>query len=111
MTIDNQLYLLTGGLAVLSIIAAWQASKLRSIYRSGSSWVGAITFFLLGARHVYSLVRLKSNIAGARARGVMIDHLTTEQWIVGVGWVYVIMIGFVAWQHWQHRDLKKLGID
>lgn len=107
MTIDTQLYLLTGGLSVLGLVSAWQAWRLRMIYRSRSSWIGMVTFLLLGGRQAYSLFRLRTNISDARARGAMIDHLTIEQWIVGVLWVYAIMIGFVAWQHWQHRELER----
>lgn len=110
MSIDLQLYLITIGIVAGTLIAAWQAFKLRSIYRSNSSLFGAFVFLLLGARQLYGLIRLKSTIADLRAKGVMIDHLTTEQWIVGVVWVYAIVIGFIIWQHWKRRDLRKLGI-
>lgn len=110
LAIDTQLYLITSGIAALTLIAAWQAFKLRSIYRSGSSLFGACVFLLLGARQLYGLIRLHSTIADLRAKGVMIDHLTVEQWLVGVVWIYAILVGFVVWQHWKRNDLKKLGI-
>lgn len=110
MTIDTQLFLITGGLVICAVIAAWQAWKLGGILRANSAKFGAFVFFLLGARQVYGMIRLKANIADARARGVMIDRLTVEQWIVGVIWVYAIMIGFIVWMHWRRSDLKKLGI-
>lgn len=110
VSIDAQLYLLTSGLAILGLIAAWQAFRLRKIYRTYSSWIGAVTFLLLAGRQVYVLYRLRSNIAEARRLGYMIDHLSLEQWIVGVLWMYLTAVGFVLWQHRQHRDLKRLGI-
>lgn len=110
MSIDVQLYLIVGGLVVCSLITTWQAFQLRKIYRSSSSLIGALAFLAFGGKQVYGLVRLKSNIAGARLRGVMIDHLSTEQWLVGVVWSYAIVFGFILWMHWQHRDLKKLGV-
>ena len=110
LSIDTQLYLIAGGLTLLLLFAAWQAFKLRGIYRSNSSWVGAFTFFLLASRQAFTLYRLKSNIAAARARGIMIDHLTTEQWLVAVVWAYAVAIGFVVWMHWQRQDLKRLGV-
>lgn len=110
MTIDTKLYLITGGIAALSLVATWQAFRLKTIYGSGSSLFGAFVFFLFGARQFYLLIRLKTQIAEARAQGVMIDKLTVEQWVVGVIWVYAIVIGFVIWMHWRRRDLKKLGI-
>lgn len=109
MNIDVQLYLLTSGLAILGLVATWQAFRLRKIYRSYSSWIGAFTFLLLAGRQVYALYRLKSNLAEARRLGYMIDHLSVEQWIVGIVWPYAIFAGFIAWQHWQRADLKKLG--
>lgn len=110
VSIDAQLYVLTGGLATLGIVAARQAWRLRTIYRSHASWIGAITFLLLAGRQIYALYRLQHNIKEARLRGYMIERLTAEQWIVGVLWGYAIMGGFVLYQHYQHRDLKKLGI-
>jgi hypothetical protein len=110
MTIDFQLYLITSGLAVGALIAAWKAFHLRSILRSRSSLFGAFIFLLLGARQSYSLFRLKANLVDARAKGYMIDHLSTEQWLVGVLWPYVVIYGFVFWLYWQHRDLKRLGV-
>lgn len=110
VSIDTQLFLLTGGLALGMTIVAWQAFRLREIYRSRSALVGAVTFLLLGSRQVYNLFRLRSNIADARTRGIMIDHLSLEQWLVGVVWGYAIVIGFLIWMHWQHRDLKRLGL-
>lgn len=110
VSIDAQLYILTSGLAALGLIAAWQALRLRNIYRSYSSWIGAITFLLLAGRQVYALIRLRANLAEARRLGYMIDHLSTEQWLVGVVWPYAVIVGFILWQDRQHRDLKKLGI-
>lgn len=110
MNIDAQLYILTSGLAALGLVAAWQAYRLRKIYRTYSSWIGAVTFLLLAGRQVYALIRLRANIAEARRLGYMIDHLSAEQWVVGILWPYVIFTGFILWQHWQHRDLKRLGI-
>lgn len=95
VSIDTQLYILTSGLAILGLIAAWQAFRLRSIYRSYSSWIGAFTFLLLAGRQVYALYRLKANLAEARRLGYMIDHLSAEQWVIGVLWPYVILAGFV----------------
>lgn len=110
MSIDVQLYLLTSGLASLGLVAVWQAWRLRRIYRSYASWIGAATFLLLSGRQVYALVRLHANLAEARRIGYMIDHLSLEQWIVGVLWPYAIFAGFVLYQHQQRRDLKRLGI-
>lgn len=110
MSIDAQLYILTSGLALGMAVVAWQAFRLRKVYRSHSALIGAITFVLLGSRQVYTLFRLRSNIAQARRQGVMIDHLSLEQWLVGVVWGYAIVIGFLIWMHWQHRDLEKLGL-
>ena len=110
MTIDTQLFLITGGLTICSLVCAWQAYMLGGILRANSAKFGAFVFFLLGARQVYGMIRLKANIATARARGVMIDQLTVEQWLVGVIWVYAIMIGFIIWLHWRRSDLKKLGV-
>ena len=110
VSVDIQLYLLSSGLTTLSMVAAWQSWRLRKIYRSRSSLIGVVTFVLLGGRQAYVLFRLKNNIAAARAKGLMIESLTTEQWIVSVLWAFAIMIGFVTWQHWQHRELKALGI-
>lgn len=110
MSIDAQLYLLTGGLSIIIGFAAYQAYTLKNLYKSKSSALGAFIFILLGARQVYSLLRLHHNIADARANGVMIDHLTLEQWLVGVVWAYLIAFGFTIWLHWQRNDLRKLGI-
>lgn len=110
MTIDTQLYLITAGLALGSAVAAWQAFQLRNFYRSGSALFGAFVFLSLGARQIYTLIRLHAAIADARARGIMIDHLSTEQWIVGVAWTYQITIGFIVWQYWKRQDLRKYGI-
>lgn len=110
MSIDVQLYLLTGGLTVLGLVAAWQAFRLGTIYRSHASWIGAVTFLLLAGRQAYALYRLQHNINEARERGYMIERLTAEQWLVGVLWGYVIMAGFITWQHLQRRDLKKIGL-
>lgn len=110
MSIDAQLYILTSGLALGMVVVAWQAFRLRKVYRSHSALIGAITFLLLGSRQVYTLFRLRSNIAQARRQGIMIDHLSLEQWLVGVVWGYAIVIGFLIWMHWQHRDLEKLGL-
>lgn len=121
MSIDAQLFVITGGLAVCSLFATWQAFRLRAIYRSKASWVGAVTFLLWGGRHVYSLTTLRGNIAksrliieeaklkGVNLRGVTLDHLTGEQWL-NIIWIYAIAFGFIWWQHLQHRDLKKLGV-
>lgn len=109
-SIDVQLYLLSGGLAVLGLVAAAQSLRLRKIYRSRSSWIGAFAFLLLAGRQVYALYRLKANLAEARRLGYMIDHLSVEQWIVGVLWPYAILASFVIWQHWQHREFKKFGV-
>lgn len=110
MSIDHQLFLIVGGFALAMLIPAWQSFQLRAIYRSGSSAVGALTFLMLAGKNVYGFLRLRANIADARAKGIMIDHLTPEQWIVGVVWSFAIAAGFIWWLHWQHRDLKKLGV-
>lgn len=111
ISIDTQLYLITGGLAVLVGFAAYQAYRLKDLYRSKSSAFGAFVFMLFGLRQIYTLFRLKHNIADARAKGVMIESLSLEQWLVGVLWAYAIAIGFVIWLYWQRNDLKKLGYD
>lgn len=110
MSIDTQLYLLTAGIAIGMSIVAWQAFQLRKIYRSHSSLIGALSFLALGLKQVYGLIRLHSLIAEARAKGVMIEHLSIEQWLVGVFWNYLIIMSFIFWLHLQHRDLKQLGI-
>ena len=110
MSIDLQLYLLSGGLAGGGAIAAWQSFRRRKIYRSTSAFIGMVTFVLLGTRQVYSILRLRSSIAQARTRGTMIEHLSIEQWIVGVLWGYLIIVGFVLWQHWQHLEIKRLTL-
>lgn len=110
LSIDAQLYILTGGLVILIGIAAIQAFLLKNIYKSKSSTFGAFVFVLFGLRQLYTFFRLKSNIALARQQGVMVDHLNLEQWIVVVLWPYLIAIGFVIWLQWRRNDLKKLGI-
>lgn len=110
MSIDAQLYVITAGLTLGVLVAAWQAYQLKKLYRSKSSAFGAFVFVLFGARQTYSLLRLKANISAARAQGTMIDHLNAEQWIVGVVWAYAIIVGFNVWLHWKYLDLKKLGI-
>jgi hypothetical protein len=104
LSIDVQLYLLNAGLTGGAFFAAWQAFGLRKTYRSKSSWVGAFTFLSMGLHQAYDLYRLQSAIAEARAKGYMIDHLTTEQWLSGVLWLYVIVAGFILWLHLQHRE-------
>lgn len=79
------------------------------------------TFILLGLQRLYGLYRLKANIAtsrlildeakakGVNLRGVSLDRLSPEQW-VGIIWSFAILAGFILWQHWQYRDLKRLGM-
>lgn len=118
MTIDVQIWVVSGTFTLLSLVAAWQAWRLKKIYRSGSSWIGMITFILLGGQRLYGLFRLQANIEKSRAiieeakakgvnmRGVNLDRLSPEQWL-GVAWSFAIIFGFIVWQHWQHRDFEK----
>lgn len=106
-SIDTQLFVFTGGLAVGMLFVAWMAYRLRRIYRTNSALVGALAFIALAARQVYGLLRLRSQIAEARTKGVMIDHLSLEQWLVGVGWAYLIVILFIVWMLWQRHDYFK----
>ena len=121
MSIDIQLYIISGGLVVLSGVAAWQAFRLRAVYRSKASWIGMVTFILLGLQRLYGFYGLKKNIAksrliiedakakGVNLRGVNLDRLSPEQW-VGIAWSIIVLLGFIAWQHWQHRDLRRIGV-
>lgn len=109
LNVDAQLYLLSSGLTVGFLFAAWQALRLRKAYRSKSSLIGAIAFLLLLGRQLYSLIRLRANLRDARAQGIIFDHLSGEQWLIVV-WAYAIMLCFVLWQHRQYKDLKRLGI-
>lgn len=105
-----QFYLLTCGICFLSGVAALQALMFKKYYPSGSSWLGMIAFVLWGLRFAYNTYRLGHSIEEARAKGYMIEHLTTEQWLVAVIWAYAITLAFILWQHWRRWDLKKLGI-
>jgi hypothetical protein len=109
LSIDSQLYLLTAGLVLGMGFASYQAFRLKLSYRSHSSLIGSLAFMALTGRQVYGLYRLRSAIAEARAKGVMIERLSWEQWVVNVGWVYLVVALFIWWLTWQRRDLKKLG--
>lgn len=110
LSIDTQLYILSVGICIIQLIPIYQAYVLKTLYKSNSALFGAFVFFLSGSRQAYVLFRLRYNIADARAKGYMIDHLTLEQWLVGIVWIYAIGIGFVIWLHWKRYDLKKLGL-
>lgn len=110
MDIEAQLYIITGGICILFLIPIYQAYVLKTLYKSKSSLFGAFVFFLVGSRQTYALFRLKHNINELKAKGVIIEKLTIEQWLVGVVWVYAIAIGLIIWLHWKRHDLKKLGL-
>ena len=109
MHIVTTLILVLLGLAICFAVIAFQMVTLARIYRSWSWWVGASTFGLLGAKQTYGVLKLPSMILQAQLKGVMIDHLSAEQWI-NVGWSYLIAVGFIVWLDWLRRDLSKIGL-
>jgi hypothetical protein len=109
MNIVTQLILIVLGIGVGFSLIGVQGVLLWRIYRSYSSLVGAFGFLLLGAKQVWSLVQLPSQIIQAQMKGVMIEHLTGTQWF-SVIWSYLIMGVFLTYQDWLRRDLRKLGV-
>ena len=95
------------GLAVGFVVIVFQMVALARIYRSWSWWVGAGTFLLLGVKQQYALVKLPAVIVQAQLKGVMIESMTTEQW-VNVAWSYAVTAGFIWWLDWMRRDFEKV---
>lgn len=109
MNIVTLLLLIVLSIAVLYTVIIVQVVVLARIYRMRSWWVGAGTFVLLGGRQIFGLIRLPSAIIEAQLKGVMIEHLNNEQWLMVV-WGYVIVVGFIVFLDWLRRDLKKIGV-
>lgn len=87
----------------------FQIVALARIYHSGAWLVGAVAFILLGSKQIKNLLRLPAAIMDAQAKGVMINHLSLEQWI-DVIWSYAAIAAFIWFLDWLRRDLKKIGV-
>lgn len=109
MNIVTELILILLGITVIYGLTIVQSYLLWRFFKSYSWLIGAATFFLLGARQIWALLQLPSAIIQAQLQGILINHLTGQQWI-GIVWAYIIGIGFIAFLDWQRRDLKKLGV-
>jgi hypothetical protein len=109
MNIVTQLILILLGITIIYGLTVVQSMLLWRFYQSRSWLIGAATFFLLGARQIWALLQLPSQIIQAQLQGVMITRLTAVQWIAVV-WAYIIGIGFICFLDWQRRDLKRLGV-
>jgi hypothetical protein len=109
VSIVTQLILILLGITIIYGLTIVQSILLWRFYKSWSWLIGAVTFFLLGARQIWGLLQLPSAIIQAQMQGTMITHLTGQQWI-GVVWAYIIGAGFICFLDHQRRDLLKLGI-
>jgi hypothetical protein len=109
LSIVTQLILILLGITAIYVLTVVQSILLWRFYQSRSWMIGASIFLSLGARQIWALIQLPSQIIQAQLQGVMITHLTGQQWI-GIVWAYQIGLGFICFLDYQRRDLLKLGI-
>ena len=95
--------------AALTIILFLQAWRLSRIFRSTAWTFLAAGFGFLGLRQVWAITRMPAALRRAVARGVLIENIAAEQWIL-VALAFLAAGCLIVGMDRLRSDLRRIGV-